>query len=152
MAPTRQDWVTSTVAAELTGLSAQWLTQMARAGSVRARRVPGGRWWLFDMEALPQHRDRPWARLSDAHITPHAIARFGERVGPGPAVEVIRATLAAPHSRKERQRRDGTPVLTLRAKGLCVRGRTYELRCVVVPGERPGAPPVVATVLQGRVR
>lgn len=50
--PTKQDWVTSSVAAEIAGVSQQWLTSLARRGRVRARRVPGGKWWLFDLEAL----------------------------------------------------------------------------------------------------
>ena len=50
--PTREDWVTSGVAAQITGFSQQWLSKLARIGKVRARRVPGGRWWLFDPRQL----------------------------------------------------------------------------------------------------
>jgi hypothetical protein len=54
--PTTQHLVTSGWAAQLTGLTPQRLTALARAGAVPARRVPGGRWWLFDPERLPRRR------------------------------------------------------------------------------------------------
>lgn len=47
-----QDLLTSGQAAEACGLSAQYLTELARAGRVKAQREPGGRWWLFDPEGL----------------------------------------------------------------------------------------------------
>ncbi len=46
--PTRMDRLTSGMLARETGLSPQRLTALARAGRLAARRVPGGRWWLFD--------------------------------------------------------------------------------------------------------
>lgn len=55
-APTLQDLVTSGLAAELSGYTPQHLTALARAGRVRARRVPGGRWWLFEPTTLPRKR------------------------------------------------------------------------------------------------
>lgn len=52
-APTRDEYLTSGMAAMETGYSAQWLTALARQGRTRAHRVPGGRWWLFKRETLP---------------------------------------------------------------------------------------------------
>lgn len=66
VAPTRDEWVTSGIAAELTGLSPQALTKAARAGRVRARRVPGGRWWLFDPASLPVRLNSERAGSSSA--------------------------------------------------------------------------------------
>lgn len=54
VAATRDEWVTSGIAAEMTGLTPQGLTKMARAGRVTAQRVPGGRWWLFRPSGLPR--------------------------------------------------------------------------------------------------
>lgn len=48
LAPTTQELVTSGAAAEMTGYTRQYLTQLARARRLRAQRVPGSRWWLFD--------------------------------------------------------------------------------------------------------
>lgn len=50
---TRDEWVTSGVAAKLTGYTPQGLTKMARSGRIRAHRIPGGRWWLFSPDTLP---------------------------------------------------------------------------------------------------
>lgn len=46
--------MTSGRAARIAGVSPQRLTALARQGRVRARRVPGGRWWLWRVEDLPQ--------------------------------------------------------------------------------------------------
>jgi len=62
LAPTRQLWVTSGVAAALTGYTPQYLTRLARAGRVVARpnRTPlegrrtRRRWWLFRASTLPR--------------------------------------------------------------------------------------------------
>lgn len=54
VAPTTDEWVTSGIAAGLTGLSPQRLTALARAKRIRARRVSGGSWWLFDPARLPR--------------------------------------------------------------------------------------------------
>lgn len=51
--PTRDEYLTSGLAARETGYSAQWLTTMARQRRIRAHRVPGGRWWLFKRGDLP---------------------------------------------------------------------------------------------------
>ncbi len=51
--PSRMDLVQSSIAAEITGLSPQHLTALARRGMVRAHRAPGRRWWLFDPASLP---------------------------------------------------------------------------------------------------
>lgn len=56
LSPTRQHLVTSGVASEISGLSQQRLTTLARQGRIAARRVPGGRFWLFDPERLPEKR------------------------------------------------------------------------------------------------
>lgn len=53
--PTNQDLVTSDWASRLTGLAARHLTEAAKCGRIPARRVPGGRRWLFDPETLPGH-------------------------------------------------------------------------------------------------
>lgn len=53
LCPTREGGLTSTQAAKIAGYSPQWLTHLARTGQVKARRVPGGRWWLFPVEGLP---------------------------------------------------------------------------------------------------
>ncbi|MCC6312671.1 MAG: hypothetical protein IT337_01560 [Thermomicrobiales bacterium] len=52
--PTTAGWLTSGWAARESGYSAQRLTALARAGKTSARRVPGGRWWLFDGDDLPR--------------------------------------------------------------------------------------------------
>lgn len=46
-------WLTSTQAARLSGYTQQHLTTLARRGRIAARRVPGGRWWLFAADSLP---------------------------------------------------------------------------------------------------
>lgn len=51
-AATTQDLVTSGQAAALTGRSPQRITALARQGKIRARRKPGGRWWLIDPATL----------------------------------------------------------------------------------------------------
>jgi hypothetical protein len=51
--PRNQDLLTSGEAANVSGRSQQWLTELARSGRIRARREPGGRWWLFDPCGLP---------------------------------------------------------------------------------------------------
>ena len=54
--------VTSGIAARLTGLSPQYLTRLARQGRIAARRLPGGRWWLFSRVAVVElGRTRGWA-------------------------------------------------------------------------------------------
>lgn len=55
--PTRQTWLTSGQAAKLAGCTQQWLTRLAKAGRARARRVPGGRWWLFDPAWIREHKE-----------------------------------------------------------------------------------------------
>lgn len=57
--PTRGSWYTSGEAARRTGLSPQWLTALCRERRIRARRVPGGRWWLIapeEVERLARQR------------------------------------------------------------------------------------------------
>jgi hypothetical protein len=56
--PRNQHLLTSGQAAKITGLSQQWLTEMARAGRIKARREPGGRWWLFSPAALERIKER----------------------------------------------------------------------------------------------
>lgn len=56
--PQTQDLVTSGVAAEVTGRSPGHLRRLARTGRVRARRVPDGRHWLFDLDELARHFPR----------------------------------------------------------------------------------------------
>lgn len=51
--PTRLHLLTSGEMSRLTGLSPQHLTALARVKHIRARRVPGGRWWLFSQEGRP---------------------------------------------------------------------------------------------------
>jgi len=46
--PTRGSALTSGQAAELLGVTQQTMSKRARLGIVKARRVPGGSWWLFD--------------------------------------------------------------------------------------------------------
>jgi len=54
--------VTSGIASQLTGLSPQYLTRLARQGRIAARRLPGGRWWLFSRVAVVElGRTRGWA-------------------------------------------------------------------------------------------
>lgn len=50
--PRNQHLLTSGEAARLAGVSQQWLTELARADRIKARREPGGRWWLFDPEEV----------------------------------------------------------------------------------------------------
>jgi hypothetical protein len=50
--PRNQELLTSGQAARELGCSCQWLTQLAREGRIKARREPGGRWWLFDPRDL----------------------------------------------------------------------------------------------------
>jgi len=51
-----QDLLTSGDAARLFGVSCQWLTELARTKRLRkARREPGGRWWLFDPDELRRY-------------------------------------------------------------------------------------------------
>lgn len=52
LAPTRDEWLTSTQAAAVMGCTPQWVTHLARQGRIRARRVPGGAWWLIDCEGV----------------------------------------------------------------------------------------------------
>lgn len=53
--------VTSGVAAQLSGLSPQYLTRLARQGRIAARRFPGGRRWLFSRVAVVElGRARGW--------------------------------------------------------------------------------------------
>ena len=52
--PTTCDLITSTMAAKLMGVTPQWITSLARRGKIKARRVPGGRWWLFDPKWFKQ--------------------------------------------------------------------------------------------------
>lgn len=54
--PTQYGWLRSGEAAVETGMTAQGLTRAAREGRISARRVPGGRWWLFDPDGLPDRR------------------------------------------------------------------------------------------------
>ena len=56
ISPCRNGWVTSGRAAALTGRTPQALTRAAREGRIRAHRVPGGRWWLFNVLDLPPRR------------------------------------------------------------------------------------------------
>lgn len=53
--PTTQHLMTSGRAARYAGVSPQALTALARGRLISARRVPGGRWWLFAMDDLPPH-------------------------------------------------------------------------------------------------
>jgi len=148
--PTRTgDYVTSGVASRLTGLKPQTLTALARAGRVRARRVPGGRWWMFDTEELPMDE---FAQLADARISRHAVQRFRQRIDrrapEGQIVAAIRTALRRPQSVVRRDLGDGTPALTLLAN-VETDERTYTFRLVIVPSRFPGQPPVVGTVLHG---
>ena len=62
IAVTKDGVVTSGVAAQITGLSPQYLTRLARQGRIPARRVPGGRWWCFarvDLLPLTQRHAQP---------------------------------------------------------------------------------------------
>lgn len=54
--PTHDTWITSGWAAEMSGVSPQYLTRLAREGRIKARRVPGGRWWLYSPEHLATFR------------------------------------------------------------------------------------------------
>lgn len=56
-------------AARLAGCTPQRLTALARAGRIRARRVPGGRWWLFAVADLPDQRS-----TSGGGVSPRATA------------------------------------------------------------------------------
>lgn len=51
-----QDQLTSGDAARMLGVSCQYLTSLARTGRLKAHREPGGRWWLFDPDALRKYR------------------------------------------------------------------------------------------------
>lgn len=90
--------------------------------------------------------------LREAYITPHAVARFRQRIwhsaSDEEALAVIRAALANPHSVREKPRQDGTPAWTVRARDIEGLGERFELRLTVV-ADAPGAPPVVVTVLHG---
>jgi excisionase family DNA binding protein len=44
--------MTSGQAAKYVNRSCQWLTELARSGRIKARREPGGRWWLFSADTL----------------------------------------------------------------------------------------------------
>lgn len=57
IAATRQEYITSTDAAKITGLSAQYLTKLARDKKLRAIRVKSGRWWLFNPETLKKYME-----------------------------------------------------------------------------------------------
>lgn len=48
--------LTSGHASRLCGCSPQRLTALARAGRIKARRMPRGHWWLFRQEDLPRGR------------------------------------------------------------------------------------------------
>lgn len=66
LAASKDGVVTSGVAAQLTGLSPQYLTRLARQGRIPARRMPGGRWWLFGRVAVVElgrarHGEPDWA-------------------------------------------------------------------------------------------
>lgn len=148
--PTRTgDYVTSGVASRLTGLTPQELTALARERRIRARRVPGGRWWMFDTEDLPMDE---FARLAEARISRHAVQRFRQRIDRGAPesriTAMIREGLRRPVSVTRRDLRDGTPSLTVLAN-VETDERTYTFRLVIVPSRFPGQPPVVGTVLHG---
>ena len=74
--PTRQQWVTSGQAAELTGWSPQWIVRLVKAGKLRGRRVPGGRWWLIDPDSLPRRPE--WRVLKPWHERDKAVRVRGE--------------------------------------------------------------------------
>lgn len=56
IAATRHGYLTSTEAARKTGLSPQYLTELARAKKLRAIRIRGGRWWLFNPKTLDRFK------------------------------------------------------------------------------------------------
>lgn len=55
---TRQHYVTSREAARITGLSQQWLTELVRTKRLRAIRIRGGRWWLFNPKTLQRFKQQ----------------------------------------------------------------------------------------------
>lgn len=144
--PTRYGGLTSSGAARVLGKSPQHLTALAREGRISAHRVPGGRWWIFDLD---EHDE--FSRMREAFVTPHARQRFRERirsrVTDAEIEAVIRLALARPHGLRRRDLRDGTPSLMVRAKNLSHAGITWSFRLALVPGRFPARPPVVLTVL-----
>lgn len=46
--PTKGDLMTSGEAAKISGWSQQWCIKLAKREKFKAKRVPGGRWWLID--------------------------------------------------------------------------------------------------------
>lgn len=90
-----------------------------------------------------------------AYLTPHALARFRARVWrscPDPE-GALRAVLAvAPTAVRRVVRRDGVACWVLRYRGVAVDGYRVDVRLLLAPPRWPGRPPVVVTVLQGRVR
>jgi len=63
ISPRKRHLLTSGQAARMVGCSCQWLTELARAGRLKARREPGGRWWLFDPRNLKQLVVAPEKRI-----------------------------------------------------------------------------------------
>lgn len=52
--PSTQEWLTTSQAAELAGVSDRAMRRWARAGRVNAHRLPGGRRWLIDPASVPK--------------------------------------------------------------------------------------------------
>jgi excisionase family DNA binding protein len=50
--PTKCEFLTSGQAAEMTGYTQQWIVKLVKQKKVKAHRVPGGKWWLIDVESL----------------------------------------------------------------------------------------------------
>jgi hypothetical protein len=50
--PTRDEYLTSGQASQVTGYTPQYLTSLARKHKIKAHRVPGGKWWLFNARHL----------------------------------------------------------------------------------------------------
>jgi hypothetical protein len=71
--PTRDEYLTSGEASRISGYSSQYLTSLARRHKVKAHRVPGGRWWLFNA----RHLIRKACAASAAAVTPASLSTRG---------------------------------------------------------------------------
>lgn len=53
--PTNGELMTSGEAAKISGYTQQWCVKLAKKKKVKAKRTPGGRWWLFSPEEFKKY-------------------------------------------------------------------------------------------------